>query len=68
VVAVLFQSIARVQVSVFGFTTGSSEVANAEVDTRRFTAGGVGCLNFVFTDEVKFLPFRRDIVDGSIFL
>jgi hypothetical protein len=57
VVPVLFQPIAGVQVGIFGAVRNGGKVADAEVDSSRFSTGGGGRLDFVFTDEMYLSPF-----------
>ena len=52
VVAVLFQTVAGVQVGFLGAIRDRREVTDAEVDARRFGAGCIGRLDLIFTDEV----------------
>jgi len=65
VVAVLFQAVAGVEVGFLGAVCDGGEVTDAEVNTRRLVAGGVGRLDFVFADEVKFPSPLRFVVDGA---
>ena len=65
VVPVLFEAVAGVQIGVFGAVGDGSEVADTEIDTRRFVAGCGGHLDFVFADEMQLPPFIRLMIDRA---